>query len=137
MVRAPAVTRLRAPALAAVLLAGPAALLAVRDPHLPGSWGFCPVLVITGHPCPLCGGLRAVNDLARGDLLAALSSNAAVVLALPFVVAGWAVWVRRRLVGTGREEPPLPPARTSWVLLGALLAFGVLRNTVWGAVLAP
>ena len=43
-------------------------LLHLRDPHRSGSWGYCPWLMLTGTYCPGCGGLRAVNDLAHGDV---------------------------------------------------------------------
>ena len=76
----------------AALAAGSAALglLAVRDPHRSGSYGHCPFLALTGHPCPLCGGLRAVADLLHGNLLAALQSNA---LAVAILVGGAGVWL--------------------------------------------
>ena len=79
-------TRLTAPALwaAAGLLAVGA--LAARDPHVHGTWGFCVFRSITGLPCPGCGGLRAVNDLAHGHVGAALASNAWVVLSLAGLV---------------------------------------------------
>ena len=63
----PARTRLTAPAVwagAGLLAAG---LLSVRDPNVPGAWGFCLFRRLTGRPCPGCGGLRAVNGLAHGD----------------------------------------------------------------------
>ena len=77
----------RGPALTAPALWAAAGLLAVgalaaRDPHVHGTWGFCVFRSITGLPCPGCGGLRAVNDLAHGHLGAALASNAWVVLSL-------------------------------------------------------
>ena len=52
-------------------MAGGAAAMAVlrfHDPHARGSYAYCPFLYLTGHPCPLCGGLRAMNDLTRGRI---------------------------------------------------------------------
>ena len=48
--------------------------------HLPTN----PLKLLTGMPCPLCGGTRAVTALAIGDFLLALAYNplALVVLAL-------------------------------------------------------
>ena len=48
---------------------GAAVLLHLRDPHEQGSYGFCPFLALTGHPCPGLRGLRAVNDLTHGDVV--------------------------------------------------------------------
>jgi Protein of unknown function (DUF2752) len=114
-----------------------AVALHVRDPHAPGSWGFCP-LALLELSCPLCGGLRAVNDLTHLDLGAALSSNLLLVLALPLVVALWA----RRLValwrGGAHAEAPLDVPRWAWVALGVVVAvFTVARNLPAGAWLAP
>ena len=55
---------------------GAAALLTTlalhfRDPHVEGSWGQCPLNLVTGLDCPGCGGLRAVNNLTNFDLAGA------------------------------------------------------------------
>jgi hypothetical protein len=105
--------------------------VALRDPHVPGAWGFCPFLALTGRPCPLCGGLRAVYDLAHGRPLDAISSNLVVGAALVagVVVLPW--WAARRATGTGFEPPPLPAGWAGWRAGAAgavlLLAFGVAR----------
>jgi hypothetical protein len=116
---------------------GGAVLLQVRDPHVPGSYGFCPWLALTGTACPLCGGLRAVHDVGNGDLVAAASSNLLVVAALPVFVAlalGYAVAARR---GSGT---PYDDRTVRLMLLGAVavtVAFWVARNLPFAAWLAP
>lgn len=111
--------------------------LRLRDPHVSGSWGFCPLRALTGLDCPACGGLRAVNDLTHLRLDAAFHSNALFVLSVPVLVAAWAWWVVR----TGRGHPPRGAGgrerrtreRVAWAALGAtVLAFTVFRNTPWG-----
>ena len=102
--------------------------LAVRDPHEPGSWGFCPVRLGLGVDCPGCGGLRAVHDLTQGDLAAAFSSNAVIVGLLPLVAALWVVWLVRRWGGR-----PMPGSSRAQLVVGVataalLLVFGVARN---------
>lgn len=114
----------------------------MRDPHEPGSWGLCPFLALTGRPCPLCGGLRAINDLVRGRLGAALSSNLLVVAAVAAAAVGLLWWAARRAAGTGAEKFPFPAGRrTRWAeLLGLALlvvAFGVARWTPALAWAAP
>ena len=121
--------------LAVMATVGAATLaLQVRDPHRHGSWGLCPFKAITGWNCPLCGGLRAVNDLGHGDLPAAAHSNLLFIgLVLPLAVGAWALWVRRTWTGDAR---PLAPAtvRALSVALGVLaVAFTVYRNTPWGS----
>jgi hypothetical protein len=77
-------------------------VLHLRDPHQSGSYLFCPWLVLTGTYCPGCGGLRAVNDLSRGDLVAAASSNLLFVGSIPLVLLLWVRWFGDRWRGVRR-----------------------------------
>ena len=126
-----------APPLAAGALAALATVaLHVRDPHASGSWGYCPMALL-GLSCPLCGSLRAVNDLTHLDLSAAASSNLLLVLALPVIVALWG----RRLAACWRGGAALAPVavpRAVWLALAAVvLVFTLARNLPPGAWLAP
>ena len=127
---------LRAPAVVGMVGAGALVLLHVRDPHESGSYGFCPFLAVTGHPCPGCGGLRAVNELTHGDIVGALSSNLLAIGLLALLTVAWAAWVVRRARGSD-DRMPVVRDRTLVLVLVVALAFGVLRNTPWGAWLAP
>jgi Protein of unknown function (DUF2752) len=129
--------RIQLPVLLAGGILGVSVLLHLRDPHRSGSWGYCPWLLLTGTYCPACGSLRAVNDLTRGDVVAAASSNLILVGAVPV----FAVWWLRSLVDGWRGTPGRRPARHQRVLAVAAVtvavAFTVLRNTPAGAWLAP
>jgi hypothetical protein len=127
---------LRDPAIVGGLGLGAAVLLHLRDPHDSGSYGYCPFLTVTGLPCPGCGGLRAVNDLSRGDLVAALSSNVLSVALVAVLAVSWLVWVARRWQGQDVAMVRLS-TRAAWVVVPLIVAFGILRNTPWGAWLAP
>jgi hypothetical protein len=111
-----------------VALAGAAvgAALVLRDPHDRGSWGFCPFLLLTGLPCPGCGGLRATNDLLHGRLADAASSNLYAVLTAALAALAFASWTvalaRDRQWGWQRH---LPRAGSVWFT--GLLVFGLLR----------
>lgn len=129
-------SRLRDPALVGVVGAGLFTMLRLRDPHGSGSYGFCPSLVLTGFPCPGCGGLRAVNDLTHGDVAAALSSNLLVVALVATLAVAWIVWVGRRWRGRRGSMIVLTP-RWGYVAIATLVVFGVLRNLPIGAGLAP
>lgn len=112
-------------------------LLHVRDPHQSGSWGLCPWLLLTGTYCPGCGGLRAVNDLTRGDLAGAASSNLLLVASLPLLAGWWARSVLERWRGPARPVDGRL-AVAGCMLLGVLaVGFAVLRTTPAGAWLAP
>jgi Protein of unknown function (DUF2752) len=114
-----------------------AGYLTAVDPARPGHYPSCPFHLLTGKYCPGCGGLRALHDLLHGQLIAAISSNLLVVLALPVVVGLWAVWTWGRLSGSGRAERVRTPTWL-WVALGAcMLVFGVLRNLPASSWLAP
>ena len=141
---APAVTtarrsrrqRMVPPVATAGALALAAVALRVRDPHERGSWGLCPSAAL-GIWCPGCGGLRAVNDLTHGDVLAAASSNLLFVASLPLVAVLFAWWVRRQWRGDGGplDARAITIATVAFCAVGVL--FGVLRNLPAGAWLAP
>ena len=126
----------RAPAVVGMAGAGALVVLHLRDPHESGSYGFCPFLAVTGHPCPGCGGLRAVNELTHGDMVSALSSNLLAVGLLALLAVAWAAWVVRRARGSD-DRMLVIRDRTLVLVLVVVLAFGVLRNTPWSAWLAP
>lgn len=120
--------RLASPLTAAAAVLLSTAALRLRDPHLPGSWGLCPTKALTDLDCPLCGGLRAVNDLTHLDPLAALSSNLLVVLVIPVALVLWGRWVVASWRG-GAAMPPLTPPAWMWAAGGvAVAAYTVLRN---------
>ncbi|MEJ5868662.1 DUF2752 domain-containing protein [Pseudokineococcus sp. 5B2Z-1] len=120
--------------------AGAAALTAValRDPHVPGSWGTCPVLLVTGLPCPGCGGLRAVSDLLAGQPLTALGSNALAVVLVVGGALAWAAWTTAALRRRPLRLVDAVTDRRAVVGVAALAVFTVVR---WlpgaGAVLGP
>ena len=117
---------LRAPLLLGGAGAALAAGLLLRDPHRSGSWGYCPFLLVTGHPCPACGGLRATRDLLTGDWAAALSSNAYVVLTIALATIGYAAWLASAVRGRRPSWARHLPALVTWWGIG-LAAFGVAR----------
>ncbi|CAM5778140.1 DUF2752 domain-containing protein [Cellulomonas persica] len=130
----PAARVWRGPLLTAGIVGAATLVLAVRDPHRSGSYGFCPLYAATGLACPACGGLRATHDLAHGDLAAAWAMNPLWVSLVPVVVGLWVWWVVR--AARGRSAPTLP-AWSAWALLVAIVVFGVVRNLPGFSALAP
>jgi hypothetical protein len=129
--------RVRAPLLAIGGLTTATAALHFRDPHVSGSWGFCPTSLM-GLYCPGCGGLRAVNDLTNADVAGAASSNLVLVVIAPFVVLGLLVWLVDSWRGVRREvawrSVPWPLYSLGITLI---VAFTISRNFAFGAWLAP
>lgn len=124
------------PVAAAGAGAGALVLLQVRDPHIEGSYGLCPVYALFGVYCPGCGGMRAVHNLTDGHIIDSLHSN---LLALPMLVL-FALWVGDWAVRAWRGEGPRLPeisSATMWILLGSIAGYTVLRNTPWGTWLTP
>jgi hypothetical protein len=127
----------RGPLLLAGGLLAVSVALHLRDPHHSGSWGYCPWFLMTGSYCPGCGGLRAVNDLTRGDLVAAASSNLYVVASIPVLGLLWVRGLAQRWRGVRRPLPPRLVGVASGVALLLLVVFSVARNLPAGAWLAP
>jgi hypothetical protein len=127
----------RTPALLATAALAAVVLLQVRDPHLHGSYGFCPWLAVTGTACPLCGGLRAVHDLGRGDVLAAASSNLLLVGSLPVLGLVWTRSVAAGWRGRGSPYDDRAVRRLLLASVGLVLAFWVVRNLPSAAWLMP
>jgi hypothetical protein len=114
--------RRRYPALGAgALLVGALGYVGLVDPHKPDSvFPICPFRLLTGWNCPACGGLRMVHDVLHGDLAAAISDNAFLLVGIP-MLAGW-ILLRRR---SGKSLFSLPAAAP---LVIATLAWIVVRN---------
>ncbi len=127
---------LRSPALVGAIGLAGAGLLHFHDPHTTGSYGFCPFLALTGHPCPGCGGLRALNDLTRDDVGAAVSSNILAVGLVVVLAVAFVRWVVRRW---RRENVRMIVLSPAWAIAVVVLifVFAVVRNTPWGSWLAP
>jgi hypothetical protein len=111
--------------------------LHVRDPHRSGSWAYCPWLLMTGTYCPGCGGLRAVNDLTRGDLAGAASSNLLFVASIPALLLLWVRSVQQRWRGVRRPWPARVVGVNAALALTAVVAFWVVRNLPFAGWLTP
>jgi hypothetical protein len=128
--------RMLAPAITIGSLGAATVALHFRDPHVSGSWGFCPSAML-GISCPGCGGLRAVNDLTDLRLVDAASSNLLFVLAIPVILFGLSRWVVYEWRGTTRvARPELNWLMTTGVVT-LLVVFTVLRNLPPFGWLAP
>lgn len=128
--------RLWAPVATGAVVLGGFALVGLVDPHQPGHYPVCPTLSVLGIYCPLCGGLRAANDLVHGNIAAAAGSNLLLVLALPLFALAWARWLRDRARGSRRDLFRMT-SRQLWVAAVVLAVFMLVRNLPFGAALAP
>lgn len=124
---------LSTPARVAVLAAAGVAADVAFDPthrHVP----LCPLHSATGAWCPFCGGLRAVDALAHGDMMSALRANLIIVAAVPILLALWVDWLHRRRSG----RPPRRASRATWLaVFVACAVFTIVRNLPVAAALHP
>ena len=119
--------RIGAVAAAALVVTAGVAVLFVFDPSTAGFFPVCTLHEMTGLQCPGCGGLRAVHQLSHGHLAAAWRLNPLVVALLP--VALWLGLREAVRAVTGREWPGIVTRPLfGWLLAGALILFGILRN---------
>ena len=80
--------------------------------------------------------MRAVNDLTHGDLAGAVSSNALIILAMPFAVFLLARWAIDAWRGRQRGLPTLSSWPMLSVVIGLITVFALVRNLP-GSWLAP
>ena len=87
------------------------------NPAVTGFYPRCFFHEMTGWYCPGCGTTRALHQLLHGNVGAAFRFNALAISLLP-------------LVGYLAARSDRGGVRPSWIwlLVGALIAFGVLRN---------
>lgn len=132
----PKVRRLVGPA---VVLAGTAAvvtLVATIDPHEPGHYPTCPLLLTTGLYCPGCGTLRMINSLAHGRVGPAFGLNPLVFLLLPVFGYLWVRWVKLSVRGEPMGSAVLRP-RVVYVFVAVVAVYWVVRNLPFASALAP
>lgn len=126
------------PLLVGAAVAAVCAVVAVRDPHRSGSYGVCPILLLTGHPCPGCGALRATWDLLHGHVGAAVATNPWWVATIPVLLAWWLWWLVLSARGSWTPRHSLLGARLALGIIVLGLLFGVMRIVLGqGSVLGP
>ena len=103
-------------------------LLGSFDPAT--TWWFpsCPLRALTGWLCPLCGSLRALHALLRGEPAVALAFNPLVTLAALAATAAVIVDALR----PARAPSRALLARFAFSVPGLILftVFGVARNLI-------
>lgn len=91
---------------------------------------LCPVVSMTGHPCPGCGLTRATRALFRGSFEESLRFHPLVLPAMPLLVV-WMLLGAWRYVREGRFRS-FESARGRWTTVFAA-AFAALFFAVWVA----
>jgi hypothetical protein len=122
------VARLKGPAAVAAAAAAVTAVAAVHDPYRAGAYPGCPLYLLTGLYCPLCGSTRALHDLAHLDLASAWGMNPLFVLSVPILVVLWMRWTGRSWALRPARPRGAGLSRTEIVVGIVMLVFGVLRN---------
>jgi Protein of unknown function (DUF2752) len=88
----------------------------------------CPFLLVTGHPCPFCGGTRSFSSMWHGDLGRAVALYplgpalfCAVLAAIPVLAVALVLdrdlrWTLSRSWGRAIAVAACLPLAASWVL---------------------
>jgi len=101
------------------------------SPYDSGLFPRCPVLVSTGFQCTGCGSQRAIHDLMHLRFSSAFASNPFAVLAIPYLVFGYAVeWKAPSSLWWSRIRKMFFGTTAIWIILGLIVAFTVGRNVV-------
>jgi hypothetical protein len=101
-------------------------LVALHDPNVPGSYGYCPFKALTGLDCPGCGMMRGMHSLLRGHPGQALNHNILLPVVLVLAVFAYGRWMLKSL---GREVRPIQtPTWLIWASAAGVLAFWIVRN---------
>jgi hypothetical protein len=111
---------------AAAALGGACLYTAMVDPNSSGAYPQCPLRLVTGVDCALCGGMRATHAMLGGDIMRAANQNLMVVVLAPFALWATAQWFGAQW---GVRLPSLPTRK--WMapaLLVAAIVFSVVRN---------
>ncbi|WP_412542957.1 DUF2752 domain-containing protein [Longispora sp. K20-0274] len=99
----------------------------------PDPGGPCPWHRLLGIDGPGCGGTRMFWYLLHGDLIDAARHHLAALVAVPFLLYGYAAWIA--LAWFGRQLPMPAPLTRARLIVGYLAAFAlysvVLRNLPW------
>jgi len=89
----------------------------------------CPFRSLTGLLCPGCGSQRAIHHLLNFDIAGAFHENMLLVIAIPYLIAGWVI-----------ELIPRPSAvllkwrkifygpRAIFFILFVIITYWILRN---------
>jgi hypothetical protein len=96
----------------------------------------CPLRMLTGWQCPLCGGTRLGSALLHGDVAAAFADNPVVLIGLAVAVVLGVLWTVEAIGGPalrppGRVADALRRIRpNAWLVTSLLLAsvYVLLRN---------
>ncbi|GLW63210.1 hypothetical protein Arub01_14540 [Actinomadura rubrobrunea] len=122
-----------------IVLAAAAAgtvLVSTVDPNEPGHYPTCPFLWATGLYCPGCGGLRMVHSLTHGRVAEAFGLNPMLFLLLPVFGYLWARWAACAATGVPFASRLTRP-RVIHAFLALVVVYWIVRNTAFGAALAP
>ncbi len=74
--------------------------------------------------------MRAMHELAHGDIAGVFSRNVVVPFGLVLLAWAWVSWFDRRL-GHARVPALRPPVRVLYGSVVVLVASAVLRNLPW------
>ena len=129
----PLMRRLIAPLSTGLLVLIGSGYVRAVDPNEPGHYPLCPTRAFLGIDCPGCGFLRGMHDLLHGDLAGAADHNVLLFALVPAAIVLWVLWIVRSWRGYRGAVTRIQFQRRNkitYLTLGVVLAFGIIRNFV-------
>jgi hypothetical protein len=115
----------------AVVLIVLASVYFLFDPGSSSLFPKCPFLLLTGLECPGCGSQRAVHELLNMNFLAAIRSNALVVVSIPYIITGIILEISDiQTPQIDRLRNTLYGVRAIYIVLTVIIAFWIIRNLI-------
>lgn len=89
----------------------------------------CPVYVLTGFKCTGCGSQRAIHYLLNGNIVKALSENALIIIAIPYIIFSFFLEHKHILSSRLLKIRYILYGRTAiLIILSIIIIFTILRN---------
>ena len=96
------------------------------DPAESSVFPRCTFLTLTGYKCPGCGSQRAIHALLNGDIKGALSYNAMLIVAIPWIAL--CLFAESQRTRRPHLYQRLNAPLLIWLFLVMVLAWWLLRN---------
>ena len=117
-----------------VVVAGGLFVLFQFNPEHHPFFPKCGFHALTGLDCPGCGGQRALHQLLHGNFIDAFRYNALLISLAPLGLWSLVRHGARRIAGYSLPSLFSHPA-WPWLLAGAVIIFGIVRNLPLGGLL--
>lgn len=90
----------------------------------------CPIKTVTGYDCPGCGSQRTFHFLANFNIRDALHENVLLVIALPYLLFGFALEYMPRRPWREKLKNRFYGRIAAYIAAVVIIAWWILRNVI-------